>query len=759
MGTPYILLFLTLLQFSGGQGELFRIPKNETAQAEDSNVRLYIIYMGQARGTIQRTQILLQGRLLSRVIGSSRAAQQSLVYNYVNGFSGFAAMLTPEQAEKMRSQPGVVSVFLSQSYKVQTTSSWAYLGFETSTGIWPAAKFGENSIVGMLDTGIWPESESFNDDGMSPVPETWKGECVTAPEFGPENCNRKLIGAKFYVKGYESVYGPVTGEGVYRSPRDSEGHGTHTSSTAVGKRVANTSLLGLAKGTATGGAPSARLAMYKVCWTNDCNSADILAAFDDAIKDGVNILSLSLGGFPADYQEDTIAIGGFHATARGILVSTSGGNSGPYRGTVSNLAPWILTVAASTINRQFLAKVILGDGKTFEGATINTYTMNSKKLYPIVYGGDIPAKDYTQEEASYCESESLDKAAVKGKIVVCQSGGGASDLYIYEAGGVGLIVIDEFYKQIAFTYSIPASSVDQASGDIILNYINHTKSPTARIEKTDTVFGAAPAPVAAIFSSRGPNTVTPDILKPDITGPGVDILAAWSPVASLTGNYNDDRSVGYNIISGTSMSCPHITGSAALLKTLHPDWSPAAIKSALMTTATPLDESINDGDLGLSVGSGQINPKSFADPGLVYDATSADYANFLCSIGYTTKQLRLVTGDKSVCPEEPPSVLDLNYPSIFVSTNRTGTQTLIRTVTNVGPVVSTYTVSVVQPVGVKITVTPSVLSFDSDTKYRTFKVSLKIDMDDDSAYVFGTITWSDGDRSVRMPVGVGPPLF
>lgn len=177
--------------------------------------------------------------------------------------------------------------------------------------------------------------------------------------------NSKIIGARFY--NSENFY-DVTD---FKSPRDSEGHGTHTSSTAAGREVANASYFGLAEGTARGGVPGARIAMYKVCWSFGCALADILAAFDDAIADGVDIISVSLGSdFPLQYFEDPIAIGSFHAMKNGILTSNSASNSGPFPYTVANYAPWSLTVAASTIDRKFVTQVVLGNGQTYSVSEI-----------------------------------------------------------------------------------------------------------------------------------------------------------------------------------------------------------------------------------------------------------------------------------------------------------------------------------------------------------------------------------------------------
>lgn len=166
----------------------------------------------------------------------------------------------------------------------------------------------------------------------------------------------KVIGARYY---HLDNYGPDPDE---PTPVDTDGHGTHTASTAAGIAVKNSSLYGIAKGTARGGVPSARIAMYKVCWSNGCSDMDVLAAFDDAIVDGVDVISLSLGGASRDFFNDSVAIGAFHAMRKGILTSCAAGNEGPDLTTVENVAPWILTVAASSIDRQFTSLIKLGNG-------------------------------------------------------------------------------------------------------------------------------------------------------------------------------------------------------------------------------------------------------------------------------------------------------------------------------------------------------------------------------------------------------------
>ncbi|XP_059625397.1 cucumisin-like [Cornus florida] len=703
-----------------------------------SCIRVYIVYMGDLpKGEISASSI--HTSTLQEVVGSR--ASESLLYSYKKSFSGFVAKLTKEEKEQIASMEGVVSVFPNEKKKLHTTRSWDFMGFPQE------AQRGAESdiIVGMLDTGIWPESESFNDTGYGPPPSKWKGSCQSSTNF---TCNNKIIGAKYYHSD-----GPV-GPNDFASPRDSEGHGTHTASTAAGAVVNDASLLGLGLGTARGGVPSARIAVYKICWADGCSYADLLAAFDDAIADGVDIISLSVGGsFPLDYLEDPIAIGAFHSMKNGILTSNSAGNSGPASESITNFSPWSLSVAASTIDRKFVTMVQLGNNVTYEGYTINTFDM--KDQYPLVYGGDVPntRAGFDGSESRYCISDSLDPTLVNGTIVLCdeQSEGDAA----FAAGAVGTIMNDDGFKDYSFSYILPASYLSSKDGSGVYQYINSTVNSTSRptaaimksIETKDKL-----APFVVSFSSRGPNPITRDILKPDLTAPGVDIVAAWSQATTVTGQQGDKRVVPYNIISGTSMSCPHATGAAAYVKSFNPGWSPAAIKSALMTTASIMS-AVTNTDAEFAYGSGHIDPLKAAKPGLVYDAGALDYVKFLCGQGYSTKSLQLVTGDNSTCSAaNNGTVWDLNYPSFALSsqTKQPITRVFHRTVTNVGSPVSTYKATVVAPAGLTILVEPSVLTFKSIGQKQSFVVTVTAALNNNA--LSGSLVWDDGVYQVRSPI-------
>ncbi|PON49818.1 Subtilase [Parasponia andersonii] len=713
----------------------------QCSDAQYDNRKAYIVYMGDKEQIEPSTSPHLHMSMLQKVAGSN-VAPGSLLRSYRRSFSGFVARLTEKEAQQMAATEGVVSVFPDEKQKLHTTRSWDFIGFPQQVKRSPLES---DVVIGVLDTGIWPESHSFDDKGFGPPPAKWKGSCQVSANF---TCNNKIIGAKYYRSDGSFE------EDDFKSPRDADGHGTHTASTAAGALVGDASLFGLGSGTARGGVPSARIAVYKVCWSDGCNDADILAAFDDAIADGVDIISVSLSSGSEDYFKNSIAIGSFHAMRYGILTSTSVGNRGPEPETLSNFSPWSLSVAASTIDRDFFTKLQLGNNKSYEGFSITTIGL---KDFPIIYGGDAPntTSGFDGSDSRYCFSDSLDKNKVKGKIVFCD--GFTFGRGPILAGAAGLVMFGRDPGEVSEIFPLPTSYLTTEDGTKAYIYINSTRSPIGSISKSNEATNKL-APLVVSFSSRGPNPVTPNILKPDLAAPGANILAAWSPVASISGFVADKRVSAYNIISGTSMSCPHASAAAAYVKSFHPTWSPAAVKSSLMTTATPMNANLNP-DAEFAYGAGQINPLKAAFPGLVYDAVEANYINFLCGQGYTTKLLQIVTGNNnSSCPEKGPNdgtAPDLNYPAFVVAASpaQSINHVFNRTVTNVGSQTSTYKAKLVAPPGLKITVNPSVLSFTSIGESQSYSVTVQGILDK-KIMVSGSLVWDDCTYQVRSPIVV-----
>ncbi|OMO82807.1 hypothetical protein COLO4_22823 [Corchorus olitorius] len=603
------------------------------------------------------------------------------------------------------------------------------------------AGYGKDVIIGVLDSGVWPESTSFSDEGMEPVPQSWKGICQEGVAFNSSHCNKKIIGARYYVKGFEHIYGKVNASEDYVSPRDMDGHGTHTASTVAGRQVPGVAALGgFAKGTASGGAPMARLAIYKVCWAkpnvtkasgNICPFEDMLKGLDDAIGDGVHVISISIGvDSPLQYEDDVLAIGALNAAKHNIVVVCSAGNRGPTPATLSNTAPWLTTVAASSLDRAFLAPIKLGNGWKIMGQTVSDNKLGNQ-MYPLIKAEDAVLPHVLQNEKGQCLPNSLDPNMVKGKIVVCWRGTGTrvgKGIEVKRAGGAGFILANSKSNgnELAVdSHLLPATAVTYKDGIKIVEYMNSTQKPMAIINPARTVMHYKPAPFMTAFSARGPNVVDLNILKPDITAPGLNILAAWSEASSPTKLAEDPRRVKYNFESGTSMSCPHVSAAAALIRAIHPKWSFSAIRSAIMTTAQTtnnLGEEITD-DSGnaatpFQYGAGHFQPIKAADPGLIYDASFHDYLLYLCSVGQTKLLDRTFK-----CPEHPPSTVNLNYPS-FAIPNLNGTFTIWRTVTNVGRSKSTYLFHSKPPPGVHVKASPNILHFNRLGQKKSFKITV-----------------------------------
>ncbi|KNA21976.1 hypothetical protein SOVF_038430 [Spinacia oleracea] len=699
--------------------------------------------------------------------------ESRIIYTYQNAFHGLSARLTEEEALRLGRDHGVVALFPETMYKLHTTRSPMFLGLgreEVVVDEGRQTRGDYDVVVGVLDTGIWPESQSFNDSGFGPIPARWKGVCEPGRGFDPaRHCNRKVIGARVFSRGYEAAAGKIDEGTEFKSPRDQDGHGTHTAGTAAGSPVCGASLLGYAPGTARGMHPRARVAAYKVCWTGGCFSSDILSAIDQAISDGVDILSISLGGGGvSSYFRDSLSVATFGAMEKGIFVSCSAGNGGPDPISITNVAPWVATVGASTLDRTFPSYVRLGNGRLFTGTSIYKGRMNLsvKKLYPIVYMG---SNSTFPDPNSLCLEGTLDREKVQGKIVICDRGINPrvqKGQVVKEAGGIGMILTNTAAngeELVADCHLLPAVAVGEKEGNTLKHYTTTNPNPTATMSFLGTKVGIKPSPVVAAFSSRGPNILSLEILKPDMVAPGVNILAAWTGSSGPSSVSGDKRRVKFNILSGTSMSCPHVSGVAALIKSKHPNWSPAVIKSSLMTTAYIHDNNntlIIDAGTGASSspydhGAGHINPVKALNPGLVYDITPQEYFEFLCTQNPSPAQLQVFSkGGKLACHNRLSQAGDLNYPALsvlFPSNTSVSSVTLKRTVTNVGRPVSSYRVRVTPFRGAKVVVQPQVLHFTKKYQKLSYKVTFKT-VSRQPGPEAGYLVWKDKVHRVRSPV-------
>ncbi|WVZ06708.1 hypothetical protein V8G54_020054 [Vigna mungo] len=757
--------------------------------AVHASKKCYIVYLGAHSHGPNPSSLDLETAshshydLLGSILGSHEKAKEAIIYSYNKHINGFAAALEEEEAADIAKNPNVVSVFLSKEHKLHTTRSWEFLGLQRNgiNSAWQRGRFGENAIIGNIDTGVWPESKSFTDRGLGPVPAKWRGENVCQIRGSNKvPCNRKLIGARFFNKAYEAFNGQLPRS--QQTARDFAGHGTHTLSTAGGNFVGGASVFGNGNGTAKGGSPRARVAAYKACWSltdaASCFGADVLAAIDQAISDGVDIISVSVGGRTSLSAEeiftDEVSIGAFHALGKNILVVASAGNDGPTPGTVINVAPWLFTIAASTLDRDFSSTLTFGNNQQITGASLFV-NIPPNQSFSLILATDAKFPNVTNRDAQLCKAGTLDPRKVNGKIVSCIRDGKIKSVAegneALSAGARGMILGNQKQNgntllaepHVLSTVNYPQDHPETTPG-FLTSATDDTinSNTTIRVSSARTLLGRKPAPVMASFSSRGPNKIQPSILKPDVTAPGVNILASYSLFASASNLPSDTRrGFPFNVMQGTSMSCPHVAGIAGLIKTLHPDWSPAAIKSAIMTTASTRDNTnrtIRDAfDKKLAnpfaYGSGHVQPNSAIDPGLVYDLSLVDYLNFLCASGYDQELISALNFNKTFICSGSHSITDLNYPSITLPNLGLKAVTVTRTITNVGPP-STYFAKAQLP-GYTIVVVPNSLTFTKIGEKKTFRVVVQATSGTKRGnYNFGELLWSNGKHNVRSPITV-----
>ncbi len=701
------------------------------------------------------------------LLGSVGASASDKLQSYTNALNGFAATLTHDEANALANSAGVRMVMVDELRQVDTDSSREFLGLTSGGGAHEVGVTGEGVVVGVIDTGIWPEHPSFADDDMPAPPVTVTdvydidgnlvfyacdfGNTAHHPDDAPFECNNKLIGARQTLNTYRALIGAEAHE--FDSARDDNGHGTHTASTAAGNADVEASIFGEELGEISGIAPDAHIIAYKGLGELGGFTSDLVSAIDQAVADGVDVINYSVGGGPGLDGSDAIAY--LFAADAGVHVATSAGNSGPGAFTVGGPgdAPWVTTVGASTQERYFVGEVKLGNGEEYEGASITLeWDEETTIVNAAAAGGDL------------CIPGTLDPAVVEGNIVVCRRGAiarAAKSLAVYQAGGVGMVLYNNSDDDTLFTdtHWVPSVHMDLTPGLAVVDYVDNAEDPTAKIE-TGEVEEWDQAPNMAIFSSRGPNPSSSDIIKPDITAPGVQILAAGSPAVdpgSVPGEL-------FMAIAGTSMSSPHVAGAMALMDQVHPDWSPAMVKSAMMTSS---HQDVRDNDRvsqadPFDMGAGHLDPGrvnkkgSMFNPGLVYDAGFFEYLGFYCGA-----DIGLVSAGTCGFLESigvPTDESDLNLASIGIG-ELAGSQTVIRTVTSVADRTRTFRARVDAPDGYDVTVSPSRIRL-APGESATFEVTITNDGTGAvGEWAFGSMTWKSGGYEVYSPIAVRGSLI
>lgn len=665
------------------------------------------------------------------------------IYDYTVTNNGVAADLTAQQASSLAKQAGVLSLTKDALSQPTTTFSPEFLGLSAAGGFWSQlggpAKAGDGLVIGVIDSGIWPENASFSGAKITPRPAGWHGACVAGENFPVSLCNNKLVGARYYVDGFGKQN---IAKEEFLSPRDGSGHGSHTASTAAGNAGVTVTIDGKPIGAASGMAPGASISAYKVCWEGapgvaaGCFNSDSVAAINDAVLDGVDVMNYSIGGTSESSVLDPVAQAFRGASNAGVFVANSAGNNGPGASTLDHPAPWVTTVAAATHRRAFQA-VELGDGRRYVGAST---TGPLPSLTPLVKASAVGLAGATASEVALCFSGTLDPAKVSGKIVVCNRGVNAridKSFEVKRAGGVGMILVNTSPNSLNGDFHpVPSVHLNDVDGEAVTAYASSATAVAKIVPLTPAELAAAPqTPEITDFSSRGPSTTTGgDILKPDIAAPGNDVVAAVAPPT------NHGRS--WDFMSGTSMSSPHIAGIALLMKDAHPTWLPSEIKSALMTTARPTVSSAND---PFAQGAGFVNPNSAIDPGLVYPTTATEYRQYLVSLG-----VRFAPPNDTLTAV---SASNLNQASIGIG-RLAGVETVARHVKNVGTGTETYTASAAVP-GFDTVVTPSSLTLAPGAE-ATFTVTFTRTTAPLGSWAKGSLTWASGRHTARTPVALEP---
>jgi Subtilase family/Fibronectin type-III domain/Peptidase inhibitor I9/PA domain len=711
----------------------------------------------------------------------SRALQQAgggrKVYDYHYTFNGFAAQLTANQAETLKGVPGVVAVSKDELQSADTSSTPTFLGLDTpGTGLWNLlggfGNAGEGMIIGVVDSGVWPEGLAMSDRTGSNANGTqdgkldyhqipgWHGKCTPGEQFTASLCNQKLIGAQWFNAGWGGNAGikdPATGRPwEFNSARDYNGHGSHTSSTAGGNHGVVAPGSAAVFGAMSGMAPRARIAMYKALWSLQDGSqangytSDLVAAVDQAVADGVDVINYSISGTQTNFL-DPVQIAFLNAANAGVFVACSAGNSGPTTSTVAHPSPWLTTVAAGTHNRNLLADVKTGDSSTYTGASANLTPIGPYPFIDSTTAG-LPGADPTAVALCYAAVDNggtpvLDPTKVAGKIVLCDRGVTArvnKSLAVKEAAGVGMVLVNPSSNTLnADFHYVPSVHLSHLDRAAVKAYAANPTA-TASIGKASVVLNI-PAPFTATFSSRGPlRAGGGDLLKPDVIAPGVDILASVAPPG------NGGQLFG--LYQGTSMSSPHVAGLGALLKNLHPTWSPMAIKSALMTTGSDVLDGPNTNPLVIfRQGAGHVVPNRAADPGLVFDSNLNDWLAFLCgtTTGVSPSACSTLSG---LGYSFDPS--DVNTASIAIG-DMTGIQTVKRKVTNVGQSQATYSSSFTGLGGFDVVVNPASLTLNPG-ETKQFSVTFTRTTAAFNGYTGGQLTWTDGSHNVRVPIVVRP---
>lgn len=697
---------------------------------------------------------------------------------FTNALNGFAVRTDLSGAERLAKQSGVAAVIPDEMRYPQAIESAVkaakanplgvnalngFLGLTGKKDAYASGIDGQGVLVGVIDTGIWPEQPMLADDGSFPARPTFDDSERSACDFGntawnpddkPFTCNNKLVGAREFLDTYKANTGLTAEE--FDSARDNEGHGTHTATTAAGNANVQSEIFGVPKDVVSGIAPRAQVIAYKALGDAGGYTSDLSAAIDQAVADGVDVINYSIGGGARVVSADTIAF--LYAADAGVFAAVSAGNSGPGAKTIggpSNV-PWVTSVGATTQPRNYAGSIHLGNGTVYNGTSVTKGT----DMVPVVDGARAGLAG--KANPGLCIEGSLDPAKVTGKIVLCERGVNgriAKSGEVKRAGGVGMVLFNAVDVDTMFSdnFFVPTVMIDKTPGEQIRAWVNAQATPTAQLRNDGINTLPMYSPTVTYFSSRGETVPNGDIIKPDISAPGAQVMAGNTP--SPSGGSQPSGQL-WQAIAGTSMSSPVVAGSYALLKQAHPDWSAAAAKSAIMTNAFT---AVRDNDrvspaTPFATGSGmaylgQPSHKGTAfQPGLVYDAGFNDYLGFLCAEGREAFGNPARTCAALEAAGIPTTAANLNYPSIGIEAVP-GSSTVTRTVTNVTDKKVSVDAVVQAPAGYSVTVNPSSLQVAPGAS-ASFTVTVQNTGAATGSWRFGALTWKGTGYEVRSPIAV-----
>ena len=695
-----------------------------------------VAYTGHINSVEQRFVAALNSTVPSARVGRS----------YHSLYGGLAVQVPANKVAALLALPGAVAVQADSLHQVDAATPVAdddasFIGGNAAySALGSSATAGQGVIVADVDTGVWPEHPSFaaRPDLPSTPPATADSH-PRACNFGsnpqtgtPFACNNKLIEGQVFL----DTYNMFNSDELYpTTARDSNGHGTHTTSTAAGNPLAHASLFGIDRGPVQGIAPGAFVMAYKALGPLGGYTSDLVAAIDQAVEDGANVINYSIGPSspqsPYTAADDLAFLDAFDA---GVFASASAGNSGPGPMTVSHTGPWETSVAASTLQREFVSTATLtapgGAQLVVQG---NSITPGISVATPVVLATSLGGYD------AGCSTPAA-AGSFTGKIVVCVRGGIGrvqKGFNVKAGGAVGMFLINPVVQDTETdNHFVPAIHFAKPAGDQVRAFVTAHPGTTATFPAGQKANGQGD--VMAAFSSRGPAGPGGDFLKPDITAPGVQILAGNTPTptdvaAGPTGQL-------FQAIAGTSMSAPHITGSAALVFALHPGLSAAEVKSVLMTTATRnlvKEDGVTPADV-FDQGAGRVALANVVDPGLTMDVTVA--------------QMDAVIND-------PVHRIDLNEPSVY-DPSLPGRVTTTRAFKNIDthPEVYKVTATSTLPGGITITSPPS--GFVTIPPGETRSVSITLDGTTGTVGTFYTgqieLVQQGGSHHLHLPVAFRP---